>query len=307
MLMAIRQLSIITIFIAIVSLALILFLNQKQIQVMYVRPKANNSEHIHEYASDSKQIYLAVTTTKKFHKDRMALMMKTWIPFVQEQVFVFTDTDEPIKNFADSHVINTKCPLGHGDSALSCKMGIEFDYFITSNKRWFCHLDDDTYVNVNKFLQLLDRYNSSENWYIGKNSIHHTFKLRKIAFWFGTGGAGFCISRNLAEKMIPHAARGRFRTVSKGMGIADDVTIGYIINHILKVNFTIIETMHSHYETLSNITKPQGQITLSYKRNAKINNVIVVHGFNETYDPTRILSIHCLLYPNENYCRQLLI
>jgi hypothetical protein len=28
---------------------------------------------------------------------------------------------------------------------------------------------------------------------------------QRLAFWFATGGAGFCISRNLAEKMLPYA------------------------------------------------------------------------------------------------------
>ena len=303
MLVEIRQLCTITISTTTVSLiALIMFLNQGQIQFIDTRSKVNNSEHIYEYTNDSKQIYFAIKTTQRFHDNRLDLMMKTWIPFVQEQVFIFTDTDKPIKNFSDSHVINTKCSLGHGVEALSCKMGFEFDYFIKSNKRWFCHVDDDTYVIVNQFLQMLDGFNSSENWYIGKNSMNHTFKVRKTAFWFATGGAGFCISRHLAEKMVPHAAEGGFLSISKRVGIADDVTIGYIISHILNVNLTIVEEMHSHYERLSEIKKPQGQITLSYERNNEISNVIQVHGFNETYDPTRILSVHCLLYPKGNYC-----
>lgn len=28
---------------------------------------------------------------------------------------------------------------------------------------------------------------------------------QKLAYWFATGGAGFCISKGLALKMMPHA------------------------------------------------------------------------------------------------------
>lgn len=31
------------------------------------------------------------------------------------------------------------------------------------------------------------------------------FTQREVQFWFATGGAGFCLSRRLAEKMVPWA------------------------------------------------------------------------------------------------------
>lgn len=35
--------------------------------------------------------------------------------------------------------------------------------------RWFCHLDDDVYVNVRELVSVLDRYNaSSESVYLGR-------------------------------------------------------------------------------------------------------------------------------------------
>jgi len=37
--------------------------------------------------------------------------------------------------------------------------------------RWFCHFDDDNYVNVPRLLKLLDNYNPREDWYLGKPSI----------------------------------------------------------------------------------------------------------------------------------------
>lgn len=37
--------------------------------------------------------------------------------------------------------------------------------------RWFCHFDDDNYVNVPRLLKLLDNYNPREDWYLGRPSI----------------------------------------------------------------------------------------------------------------------------------------
>jgi hypothetical protein len=37
--------------------------------------------------------------------------------------------------------------------------------------RWFCHFDDDNYVNVPRLLKVLDNYNPREDWYLGKPSI----------------------------------------------------------------------------------------------------------------------------------------
>jgi len=37
--------------------------------------------------------------------------------------------------------------------------------------RWFCHVDDDTYLNVVALVKLLRQYPHYEDWYIGKPSI----------------------------------------------------------------------------------------------------------------------------------------
>lgn len=40
-----------------------------------------------------------------------------------------------------------------------------------SDFRWFCHFDDDNYVNVHKLVDLLKDYSPSVDWYLGKPSI----------------------------------------------------------------------------------------------------------------------------------------
>jgi len=36
--------------------------------------------------------------------------------------------------------------------------------------RWFCHVDDDTYLNIVALVKLLRQYSHYEDWYIGKPS-----------------------------------------------------------------------------------------------------------------------------------------
>lgn len=43
--------------------------------------------------------------------------------------------------------------------------------------RWFCHFDDDNYVNVPQLLKLLQSYNPQEDWYLGKPSIRSPLEI----------------------------------------------------------------------------------------------------------------------------------
>lgn len=43
--------------------------------------------------------------------------------------------------------------------------------------RWFCHFDDDNYVNVPALLDLLSKYDHKEDWYLGKPSIKMPIKI----------------------------------------------------------------------------------------------------------------------------------
>lgn len=50
-------------------------------------------------------------------------------------------------------------------------MAVEYDHFIESGRKWFCHVDDDNYVNVRALLRLLASYPPTQDIYIGKPSL----------------------------------------------------------------------------------------------------------------------------------------
>ena len=63
---------------------------------------------------------------------------------------------------------------------------------------------------------------------------------QKGAFWFATGGAGFCITKGLVRKM--NVTDGGFIKFShRTMNMADDVSVGYLNNNVLNTKLTVIQ------------------------------------------------------------------
>ncbi|XP_072916852.1 beta-1,3-N-acetylglucosaminyltransferase lunatic fringe isoform X1 [Hemitrygon akajei] len=265
-------------------------------------------------------LFIAVKTTKKFHRSRLELLLDTWISRNRDQTYIFTDgDDEELKKKSAGHMINTNCSAAHSRQALSCKMAVEYDKFIESGRKWFCHVDDDNYVNTRTLVKLLAQYPHTQDIYIGKPSLDRPIeaterisnnKVRPVHFWFATGGAGFCISRGLALKMSPWASGGHFMSTAEKIRLPDDCTIGYIVEAVLGVKLIRSNLFHSHLENLQQVMRSDipNQVTLSYgtfenKRNA----INLKGGFSVEEDPSRFRSIHCLLYPDTPWCPRTVI
>nr|XP_031849800.1 fringe glycosyltransferase-like [Nomia melanderi] len=129
--------------------------------------------------------------------------------------------------------------------------------------------------------------------------------LQKVKFWFATGGAGFCISRALALKMTPVAGGGKFITVGDRIRLPDDVTMGYIIEYLLKKQLTVVEQFHSHLEPMKFLNKDTfaEQVSFSYSKGPRDEwNILKIDGFDMKDDPKRFRSIHCHLFPHVANC-----
>ncbi|XP_059480557.1 fringe glycosyltransferase [Neocloeon triangulifer] len=263
-------------------------------------------------------VFISVKTTSNYHKSRLDVLLKTWFTLAREETWFFSDSHDPeYQERTNGHLINTNCSSSHNRKALCCKMSVEFDTFLRSDKKWFCHFDDDNYVNIPKLLSTLGKYSPQEDWYLGKPSIRTPLEIldrekktqsginrENIKFWFATGGAGFCISRALALKMSPAASGGRFISVCEKIRLPDDVTIGYIIEHLLKKKLTFTPEFHSHLEPMKFIQQrhlPE-QITFSYSGQGKDQNVLKIEGLDPRIDPTRFMSLHCYLFPHYSFC-----
>ncbi|KAI4832419.1 hypothetical protein KUCAC02_015388 [Chaenocephalus aceratus] len=203
--------------------------------------------------------FIAVKTTGRYHRQRLELLLDTWISRNMQQTFVFTDgEDEELRKRMGDHLINTNCSAAHNRQALSCKMALEYDTFINSAKKWFCHVDDDNYVNVGSLLKLLSQFSHSQDVYLGRPSLERpieateklgTAEMKQVSFWFATGGAGFCLSRGLALKMKPWASEGSFMATADHIRLPDDCTVGYIVEALLGVRLLRSALFHSPWRT----------------------------------------------------------
>ncbi|XP_053196933.1 beta-1,3-N-acetylglucosaminyltransferase radical fringe [Scomber japonicus] len=265
-----------------------------------------------------KDIFIAVKTTRKYHKSRLELLIQTWVSKAKEQTYIFSDgEDKELRMKTGANIINTNCSAAHTRQALCCKMSVEYDKFIESQKKWFCHVDDDNYVILPSLLRLLSSYHHSQDVYLGRPSLDHPIEAAErvksdgsvsVKFWFATGGAGFCISRGLALKMSPWASLGNFISTAEKIRLPDDCTIGYIIEALLEVTLTHTHLFHSHLENLQKLPTDTvlEQVTLSYGGFENRRNVVsIVRGFSLAEDPTRFKTVHCLLYPDTDWCPKL--
>lgn len=262
-------------------------------------------------------LFIAVKTTGRFHRQRLELLLDTWISRNRPQTYVFTDgEDEELRKRMGAHLINTNCSAAHNRQALSCKMSLEYDTFINSGKKWFCHVDDDNYLNSGSLLKLLSQYSHAQDVYIGRPSLERpieaterlgTTDMKQVRFWFATGGAGFCLSRGLTLKMKPWASDGAFMATAERIRLPDDCTVGYIVEALLGVSLIRSPLFHSHLENLGLVSDVRNQVTLSYGTVDNSRNTVNVKGaFSIHEDPTRFRSVHCLLYPDTPWCPRLL-
>lgn len=157
---------------------------------------------------ENDNLFIAVKTSQKFHHDRLDVILKTWFKLAQKETWFFSDSlDRDILVRTNGHLVNTKCSSSHNRSALNCKMGIELKTFLKSNKRWFCHFDDDNYVNIPQLRKLLQKYDNTNEWYLGKTSVQtplevmerpmetnqspENLRRKKLLFGLRPGAPGF--------------------------------------------------------------------------------------------------------------------
>lgn len=53
--------------------------------------------------------------------------------------------------------------------------------------------------------------------------------------------------------MMPLASNGRLVTIGDKIRFPDDVTLGFIVEYLLKVPLTVVDSFHSHLERMDHI------------------------------------------------------
>lgn len=277
---------------------------------------SNQTVHRKQLPLKLEDIFIGVKTTTRYHQSRLNVLYKTWFQQAKRETYFFTDGEDPEwQNKTGNHMVNTGCQPDHHRQSLCCKFAAMFVKYVESRKRWFCQLDDDNYLNIPNLLRLLDTYPSDKDLYLGRSSLNHPIEtmdrendMKTVRFWFATGGAGFCLSKALAYKMLPYAGGGMFQSMCNRIRLPDDVTVGFIIEKLLDTKLTSIRRFNSHLQSLKVFRQNdlKEQITLSYGINNQRDNVVTVPDaiFSKKDDPTRLLSLHCYLFPYARICRR---
>lgn len=265
-------------------------------------------------STELEDIFISVKTTGEYHSSRLATLQHTWFQNARDQVYFFTDqNDAEMNQSLGGHLINTPCEAGHQRTRLCCKMQAELDFFVQNLKtKWFCHFDDDNYVNIPALVKTLQRFNFEEDVYLGKPSLIKEMEAwdrldgnKRKTFWFATGGAGFCLSRALVAKMSPHVSNGKFEESCERIKLPDDCTVGFISETLLEVKLRRSELFHSHLEGLPFINRDEFSEQISFSHGflgGRYNRVNIDGPYDEQDDPSRFKSIHCFLFPETSWC-----
>ncbi|MGH0175962.1 UNVERIFIED_CONTAM: hypothetical protein FKN15_015053 [Acipenser sinensis] len=227
-----------------------------------------------------KDIFIAVKTTRKFHRARLSLLLDTWISRTRDHTYIFTDEEDEELTSRGFHLIVTNCSSEHSHQALSCKMASEYEAFIASEKKWFCHVDDDNYVLPHSLLSLLAAFPPDGDVYVGKPSLNRPIEAAEP---LPNNQTCLCVSVSLVF------SGGRFSLTSDLIRLPDDCTVGYIVERRLGVPLLHSQLFHSHLENLQLIA-PQNlrrQVTLSYGTfENKLNSIELKGVFTKQNDPS---------------------
>ena len=113
--------------------------------------------------------------------------------------------------------------------------------------------------------------------------------------------------------MIPLIGGGKFEDIGDKIRLPDDVTMGYVAEHLLGVPLTVISDFHSHMEPHKALPGHDSRllaegISYSYvlKEDPVMSNVLEIpNGLPLEEDPTRYAFISFIYFQKENRCAQL--
>ena len=262
------------------------------------------------------RILYAIRTSLNFYQKRLIYLLQTWIKLVRDDVFFVTDTFLP--NISKDHMILTQTTCGsdtHSMKILCCKTAHDFIIFqrYLLKYDWFCHFDDDQYVNVYNLKTYLSTHDSNQPYYIGRNSWSDTVKRSKepfpYPFWFATLGAGVCLSKRTIQLLFPYTQNvSQFVDGCINENYHDDIYLGFLLKSYVNISLTRNSRFHSHLEKSFYDNKQiflytfKNQITFGFRSPDRYP-----YYFPQLYesynDPYRIRTLHCLLYTQLKECQ----
>ena len=155
-------------------------------------------------ASNTKSIYLAkrtlfaVKTCKKYHKERLPILLETWGKAALN-IEYFSDTRSKKYNTTLLPDVE-KTERGHCQKTYAI-----LKYFERESKKngwkWLVITDDDTILGVQNLFNLLQNYNPSEPLLLGER-YGFLLSKEKLGYDYLSGGAGMVFSEKMVKDML---------------------------------------------------------------------------------------------------------
>ena len=279
---------------------------------------SSNRTHdlIKSQSSTSIHVMYVIRTNSQFYQKRLIYQLQTWISLVSNDVFFVSNRLLP--NISSNHILSTEQTCGpdaHTMNGLCCKTAHDFLLYQRHLLRyqWFCHFDDDQYVNTNNLNEYLSTYDHTKEYYIGKNSwagpLHRTKEPYPSPFWFATLGAGVCLSQRTVTRLLGLISNvSEFADGCIRENYHDDIYLGFLLNNYLNITLTKCQRFHSHlekdfYENRAEFLRIfVREITFGFRLPDRYP-YFLPDLYRKQIDPFRMRTLHCLLYPEIKQCR----
>jgi len=169
------------------------------------------------------KICYIISTCNKYLQSRVKYQMETMLNNVNKDNVYYLTSKPDIKN----RQFGWYCM--DDEKNITWKY-IHFIYNMNIDYDWYIFIDDDTFVFEKRLLNLLTKYNSSENYYIGKELDH----IKNDFCLYMSGGAGYAISNGLYKLIYNYVKNTGINISYKHW--CDDLCIGLWIQEIAKTN-----------------------------------------------------------------------
>ncbi|KAM9319851.1 beta-1,3-glucosyltransferase [Gastrophryne carolinensis] len=139
-------------------------------------------------------IFVAVKTCKKFHKDRIPVVKQTWEKTAAYLEY-YSDYADPTIPTIDLGVPNVE--RGHCGKTFAI-----LERFLKSSisqADWLVIVDDDTLISISRLQELLSCYDSNEAVFLGER---YGYGLSARGYNYITGGGGMVFSRSAVKGFI---------------------------------------------------------------------------------------------------------
>ncbi|XP_073823069.1 beta-1,3-glucosyltransferase [Musca autumnalis] len=210
--------------------------NNKAACAMYAKPETSSALPESCIPAERDEIYFAVKTCSKFHKERLPVIQTTWAPYAKH-IHYFSDVEDiniPTINTGFANVEMGHCAktlqilkLALRDIESHNSNNEDDNNFVNNNNKhyqqhlnqyggkkknkgkssqiqWLMLTDDDTLLSVSGVCQVLGCYNSMDEIYLGER---YGYRLHAPdGFNYITGGGGIAFSVPALRRIVQHCS-----------------------------------------------------------------------------------------------------